>query len=234
MASERVGRAVIAAQATMPDPVVYAGRVALVILGLFVFALGVALNLRSGLGLGPWDVLHQGISRHTPLTFGQASQLAGAVVIGVGLLLRVRPGLSTILNMLLIGFFVDRILGSRLVPSITPYGPVVQLVVDALGVLLVGLGSGLYIRGNLGAGPRDGLMLGLQRVTGQRIAVTRAALEIAVAALGFLLGGTLGLGTLIFALGVGPAVELGFRLCGVPRHSRHEESAADLDLKGPW
>jgi len=197
-------------------PLRVAARVAAVVLGLFLFALGVALNLRSGLGLGPWDVLHQGISRHTPLSFGQASQAVGALVIGVGLLLRIRPGVSTVLNMALIGFFVDRILGAWIIPFAAPDGLVVQLLVDALGVLLVGLGSGLYIRGGLGAGPRDGLMLGLQALTGQRIAVTRAGLEIVVAAIGFLLGGTLGLGTLVFALGVGPAVELGFRLCGVP------------------
>jgi len=197
-------------------PLRVAARVAAVVLGLFLFALGVALNLRSGLGLGPWDVLHQGISRHTPLSFGQASQAIGALVIAAGLLLRIRPGVSTVLNMALIGFFVDRILGVRIVPSAAPDGLVVQFLVDALGVLLVGLGSGLYIRGGLGAGPRDGLMLGLQALTGQRIAVTRAGLEIVVAAIGFLLGGTLGLGTLVFALGVGPAVELGFRLCGVP------------------
>ncbi len=200
----------------MPTPLRFAARVAAVVLGLFLFALGVAFNLRSGLGLGPWDVLHQGISRHTPLSFGQASQAVGALVIAVGLLLRIRPGVSTVLNMVLIGFFVDRILGARVIPSAAPDGLVVQLLVDALGVLLVGLGSGLYIRGGLGAGPRDGLMLGLQAFTGQRIAVTRAALEIVVAATGFLLGGTLGIGTLVFALGVGPAVELGFRLCGVP------------------
>ncbi len=200
----------------MPVSLRVAARVAAVVLGLFLFALGVAFNLRSGLGLGPWDVLHQGISRHTPLSFGQASQAVGALVIAVGLLLRIRPGVSTVLNMVLIGFFVDRILGARIIPSAAPDGLVVQLLVDALGVLLVGLGSGLYIRGGLGAGPRDGLMLGLQALTGQRIAVTRAALEIVVAATGFLLGGTLGIGTLVFALGVGPAVELGFHLCGVP------------------
>ncbi len=217
MASGEVGHAVRIAR-SLPPPLAYAVRVAVVALGLFVFALGVVLNLRSGLGLGPWDVLHQGISRRTPLTFGQASQFAGALVIGVGLLLRVRPGVGTVLNMALIGFFVDRILGTRLIPSAAPYGPIVQFLVDALGVLLVGLGSGLYIRGSLGAGPRDGLMLGLRRLTGWRIAVTRAALEVTVAAVGFLLGGTLGLGTIVFALGVGPAVELGFRLCGVPAH----------------
>lgn len=188
------------------------------VLGLFLFALGVALTLHSGLGLGPWDVLHQGINRHTPLTFGQANEIVGAIVIVVGLLLRVRPGLGTVLNMLLIGFFVDRILGTGLLPDARPGGLVAQGVMDVVGVVVVGLGSGLYIRANLGAGPRDGLMLGLHRLTGRRVAVVRAALELSVAVAGFLLGGTVGPGTLIFALGIGPCVELGFRVFGVPTH----------------
>ncbi|MFI5268844.1 MAG: YitT family protein, partial [Chloroflexota bacterium] len=126
---------------------------------------------------------------------------------------------------LLIGFFVDRILGSGVVPRIAPYGAAAQLAVDALGVLIVGLGSGLYLRANLGAGPRDGLMLGLHRLTGRRIAVTRATLELCVAAGGFALGGSLGIGTLVFALGIGPAVEVGFWVFGVPRQRVAGEAA---------
>lgn len=193
----------------------YAIRVGMNVAGLFVFAFGVALTLRSGLGLGPWDVLHQGISRHTPLTFGQASQVVGAAVIVIGLLLGVRPGVGTLLNMLLIGFFVDRILGAHMLPSMAAHGWALQVLMDAAGVAIVGLGSGLYIKADLGAGPRDGLMLGLHRVTGQRVAVSRAALELTVAAVGFVLGGAVGLGTLVFAFGIGPCVEVGFRLFGV-------------------
>lgn len=198
----------------------FARQLAANVLGLFLFAFGVVLTLRSGLGLGPWDVLHQGLSRHSPLTFGQANQLVGAVVIVVGLLLRVRPGLGTVLNMLLIGFFVDRILGLGVITRVAPLGLPAQLLTDAIGVLIVGLGSGLYIRANLGAGPRDGLMLGLHRLTGRRVAVVRAALELSVAVVGFLLGGTVGLGTLVFAFGIGPAVEVGFRLFGVRTRQR--------------
>jgi uncharacterized membrane protein YczE len=186
------------------------------VLGLFLMALGVALTLRAGLGLGPWDVLHQGISRHTALTFGQASEVTGTLIILAGLRLRVRPGLGTVLNMLLVGFFVDRILGTGLIPDARPGGLAAQALMDVTGVLLVGLGSGQYIRANLGAGPRDGLMLGLQRVTGRRVAVVRVCLELSGAAMGFLLGGTVGIGTIIYALGIGPAVEIGFRVFGVP------------------
>ena len=199
----------------------YCVQISVNISGLFLFAFGVVLNLRSGLGLGPWDVLHQGISLRTPFSFGEASQIVGALVIAVGLALRVRPGLGTLLNMVLIGFFVDRILTSGAIPDIEPYGLPAQLAVDVVGVLIVGLGSGLYIRANLGAGPRDGLMLGLHRLTGWRVAVTRGALELCAAATGHALGGSLGVGTLIFAIGIGPAVELGlyaFQLSGIRDH----------------
>ncbi len=204
-----------------PAPLRVTGQLATNVGGLWTFALGVVLTLRSGLGLGPWDVLHQGISRHTPLTFGQASEVVGAIVIGVGLLLQVRPGLGTVLNMILIGFFIDRILGLNVIPAMAPHGLPAQILMDVLGVVTVGLGSGLYIRANLGAGPRDGLMLGLHRATGLRVATARASLEISVAIAGFLLGGTVGLGTIVFALGIGPSVELGFRIFGVPSRRAH-------------
>jgi uncharacterized membrane protein YczE len=195
------------------------------LLGLFLMALGVTLTLRSGLGLGPWDVLHQGISRHTPLTFGQASQLVGALIILVGLLLGVRPGVGTVLNMVMVGFFVDRILGIGAIPDARQGGLPVQVLMDMVGVVIVGLGSGLYLRANLGAGPRDGLMLGLRRVTGCRVGVVRVCLELSGLALGFLLGGSVGFGAIIYALGSGPSVELGFRVFGVPPH-RNEGRAA--------
>jgi uncharacterized membrane protein YczE len=193
----------------------FLGRLAIITAGFFLFAFGIVLNLRSGLGLGPWDVLHQGISRHTPITFGQANQVVGALVVLIGLSLRVRPGLGTVLNVLLIGFFVDRILATGMVPAAGPHGVPAQLLMDAAGVLVVGLGTGIYIRSSLGAGPRDGLMLGIHRITGMRVGLSRAALELTVTVAGFLLGGTVGIGTILFALGVGPAVEVGFRLFGV-------------------
>src|SRR2546428_2480035 len=135
---------------TKPNaPVGFAGQVATNLLGISLFALGIVLTLRSGLGLGPWDVLHQGISRHTPLTFGQASQLVGALIIGVNLVLRVRPGLGTLLNSFVIGFLVDRILSSHLVPEMAPFGLAAQVAMDVAGVATVGLGTGLYIKANL-------------------------------------------------------------------------------------
>jgi uncharacterized membrane protein YczE len=199
----------------------FAAALAANVLGLFLMALGVALTLRARLGLGPWDLLHQGISRHTPLTFGQASEVVGALVILAGVVLRLRPGLGTVLNMLLVGFFVDRILMTGMIPDARPGGLPVQALMDVMGVVLIGLGTGQYIRANLGAGPRDGLMLGLQRLTGRRVAVVRVCLELGAAALGFLLGGTVGFGTIIYALGIGPSVEFGFHVLGVPTR-RHD------------
>lgn len=215
---------------TAPPSIRYAGRIGLVVFGLAVFALGVVLTLQSGLGLGPWDILHQGLSRRLPVTFGQASEGVGALVILIGLALRVRPGLATLLNVVLIGFFVDRILDVRLVPSAVSGGPVAQVCLDIVGVAVVGLGSGLYLRGGLGAGPRDGLMLGLHALLGWRIAVTRVAIELSVGAVGVVLGGTLGIGALIFAVGIGPAVEISLHLCGVTVRQKERRQEGDGPL----
>ncbi len=168
------------------------------------------LQLESGLGLGPWDVLNQGISERTPLSFGAANVVVALVVLVIAWALGARIGPGTVANAVLIGVFVDLLLRLEAIEGLSdePLGLRVALLVGA--ILLVGLGSGLYIGAALGAGPRDSLMLVGARRTGTRIGVVRAVLEIAVAALGLALGGTVGVGTLAFALGVGPAVELGF------------------------
>lgn len=194
------------------------GQIALLIGGLFLFALGIVLTLRSGLGLGPWDVLHQGLSLHLPLTFGQAGILAGGLVLLLAVLLGERPGPGTIANMIMIGVFIDLILWAGWVPDLNAEGGVVRLVLDVLGVLTVGVGSALYIKAGLGAGPRDGLMLAVSRLSGRRVGVARTAIELSVLVLGWLLGGTVGLGTAVFAFGIGPAVQLAFGLFRVPAH----------------
>jgi uncharacterized protein len=194
------------------NPWIYLRRLALVICGLFIMSVGIVCTYRSGLGLGPWDALHQGISRHTPLTIGQAGIIMGGLIILVGLLLKVRPGVATVLNMILIGVFIDLHLHMNWMPDLTTASPLVRLAVDALGVFLMGLGTAFYIAPRLGAGPRDGLMLHLNILTKVRIALVRAFLEGLALLIGFLLGGTIGVGTLLFALGVGPSVEVGFWL----------------------
>ncbi len=220
----------------------YLGQLCILICGLFVCALGVVTTYRSGMGLGPWDVLHKGVSLHTPLSFGQASIVVGAVVIVIGLLLKVCPGVGTLLNMLLIGLFVDFLLRMNWLPDLSRDSWLLRLPVDVLGVFLMGLGTALYISPRLGAGPRDGLMLRLNTLTHVRIAIVRAVIECSACLVGFLLGGTVGIGTILFALGVGPAVEAGFWLLkklrflvGLPPAVAHSPQTPELasDLVPP-
>lgn len=196
-------------------------RLVTLLTGLFCFSVGIVLTLRSGLGLGPWDVLHQGLARHLPISFGVASILVGFVVLLSAWALGQRPGIGTVLNMLLVGAFIDLINWTGIVPSFAGRHWTLRLLVDVVGVAVVGLGSAWYIKARLGAGPRDGLMLVLARATGGRVAAARAALELSVLIAGFLLGGTAGIGTLVFAFGAGPAVGLSFRLLRVPATRAH-------------
>jgi uncharacterized membrane protein YczE len=190
----------------------YAGRLLIVLVGLFMFAVGDVLTYRANVGLGSWDVLHQGISFHTPLSFGTTSIVVGAVLIVLSLFIKVYPGIGTLLNMSLIGIFINWLLWLNWLPDLSEQSWLLRLPIDMLGVFLVGLGSAIYIAPHLGAGPRDGLMLRLNALTGVRIAIMRAALECAVLLIGFLLGGSVGIGTLIFAFGIGPSIEISFWL----------------------
>lgn len=186
--------------------------------GLFLFALGIVLTLRAGLGLGPWDVLHQGLSMKLPISFGQAGILVGAGLIVVSALLKEYPGAGTVLNMLLIGSLIDVILWAGLVPDLSRANALVQLLTDVSGVALMGVGSALYIKAGLGAGPRDSIMLAVRRISGMRVGVVRTGIELTALLAGYLLGGTIGIGTLIFALGIGFAVETSFKLLNVQAH----------------
>jgi len=175
--------------------------------GLFLFALGIVLQLQSELGLSPWDVLNQGISERTSLSFGTANIVVALVVLAVAWGLGARIGIGTVANAVLIGLFVDALLDLEPVDSLSGHGLAVRVALLVGGIAIVALGSGLYIGAALGAGPRDSLMIVGARRTGVRIGVVRAALEIAAAAVGFALGGTVGVGTVAFAFGIGPAVE---------------------------
>lgn len=194
-------------------PVVRGGRPvrwAALVLGLVLFALGIVLLLESGLGLSPWDVLNQGVSEHTPLSFGQANIAIAFGVLVLARLLGARIGPGTIANAILIGVFVDALLGLDRIEALSEAGLGWRVAMLVAGIAVIGLGSGLYIGASLGAGPRDSLMLVLALRTHVRIGVVRAALEAAVTVVGFALGGTVGVGTLLFAFGIGPAVELAF------------------------
>lgn len=185
-------------------------RAIALVAGLAVFALGIALQVEAGLGLGPWDVLNQGIEERTPLSFGTANIAVAIVVLVLAWRLGARVGPGTVANAVLIGVFVDLALATDAVESLSERSLETRSALLVAGILLVGIGSALYIGAAFGAGPRDSLMLVGARRTGRRIGLVRVVLELAVAVLGFALGGTVGLGTVLFAVGIGPAVELSF------------------------
>jgi uncharacterized membrane protein YczE len=185
-------------------------RAIALVAGLFLFALGIVLQLESGLGLGPWDVLNQGISERTGLSFGAANVVVALVVLAVAWLLGARIGIGTVANAILIGAFVDLLLDVEAIASLSERPLGFRVVLLAVAILVVGVGSGFYLGAGMGAGPRDSLMLVGSSRTGVRIGVVRAALEVVVAVAGFALGGTVGIGTVAFAFGIGPAVEIAF------------------------
>jgi uncharacterized protein len=183
--------------------------------GLWLFAAGVVLGLRSGLGVSPWDVLHDGIRQVTPLSFGAATVLVGVVLVAVSLAAGIRPGPGTLANMLAIGVFADAMLATGIAGDLDARPLALRLGAVAAGVGLVALGSALYIGAGLGSGPRDSLMLAISARTRARVGMVRALIEAGVLAVGWLLGGAAGVGTILFAFGIGPAVELAFRLLRV-------------------
>ncbi len=178
--------------------------------GLGLFAAGIVALLESGLGLPPWDVLNQGIADHTPLSFGTANVAVATVVLALAWVLGARIGPGTVANAVLIGVFVDGLLRLETVEHLAGWPLAARMVLMASGILAIGVASAFYIGAAMGAGPRDSLMLVTASRTGVRVGAVRAGIEVAVTAIGFALGGTIGIGTLAFALGVGPAVELSF------------------------
>jgi uncharacterized membrane protein YczE len=178
--------------------------------GLFGYGIAVALMIRSGLGLGPWDAFHVGLHQHTGLTVGTVSILVGLLIVVGTVAMGNRPGAGTLANMVLIGVFIDLLM--PLVPDATHWSWGVGYYSAA--VVMAGLATGMYIGAGLGSGPRDGLMLGISAHTGWTPGRVRTMIEVAVLAAGWLLGGTVGVGTLMFTLGIGPAVQWGLRLFG--------------------
>ncbi len=181
-------------------------RVLILIFGLAIFGLGDALIIQSGLGNAPWSVLAQGISLKTGLTIGTSTLIIGAAVLLLWIPLRERPGFGTLSNILIISLFIE--IGTRIFPAQETL--VIGLIFVATGIALIGIGSAFYITCGLGPGPRDGAMTGLHNRTGVRVGRVRLVLEVLVSVLGAVLGGTLGLGTLLFALFVGQSVAISF------------------------
>ena len=178
--------------------------------GLALFGLGEGLLIVSAAGASPWSVLAQGIFLNVGYSIGIVTIVISIIVLILWIPLSQKPGIGTILNALIIGLMIDVCI--TFVP--TPENYVSQLMLALLAVLIVGLGGGIYLVANLGAGPRDGLMIGLQKKTNLPIAAVRATLEITVMTIGWYLGGTVGVGTLLFAFGIGPAVALSLYIVG--------------------
>lgn len=173
------------------------------LVGLVLFGAGVALMARADLGLSPWEVLHQGISERTGLPMGTVSILLGVPILLLWIPLRARPGIGTVLNLVLVGTTTNLVLG--LVP--VAGNVAVAAAMLAGGLLAIAIGSGMYLAADLGPGPRDGLFTALHHRTGWRIAYVRSGIELTVLLAGWLLGGTVGVGTLVFAVTIGRLVE---------------------------
>ena len=176
--------------------------------GLTLFGLGEGLLIVSFTGASPWSVLAQGISLNVNLSIGTITLLISIVVLILWIPLGQKPGMGTIFNALIIALMIDLCIKFVPTPSIYLH----QLILAVISVMMVGIGGGIYLVSNLGAGPRDGLMIGLQKISNLPIAVVRGTLEISVVSVGWYLGGTVGLGTLLFAFGIGPCVALGLYL----------------------
>ncbi|WP_243704656.1 YitT family protein [Micromonospora sp. KC723] len=194
-------------------------RLAQLYAGLVLYGVSMALMIRSGLGLNPWDVFHQGLSRQTGISVGTASILVGATVLLLWIPLRQRPGLGTLSNVVVIGLAVDATVA--LLPADLPLPARVVLVVT--GIVANGAATGLYLGADLGPGPRDGLMTGLvARRPGWSVRLVRTAIEVVVLASGVLLGGTVGLGTVAYALAIGPLTQLFIPLFAVSHRTAPE------------
>lgn len=177
----------------------FPARLAQLIGGLGLYGISMAMMVRANLGLDPWDVLHQGLAPRIGLSFGMTVNVLGLAVLALWLPLRQRPGVGTVLNILVIGTATDVALA--LIPS--PEGYVARFALLGSGILLNGIAGGAYIGAGLGPGPRDGLMTGLCRRTGLPVKLVRTAIELAVLVVGWMLGGTVGLGTLLYAVSIG-------------------------------
>ncbi|MGB3684625.1 MAG: hypothetical protein WBG36_03930 [Ornithinimicrobium sp.] len=195
-------------------------RLIQLVVGLFLYGASMALVIRAGLGVIPWDVLHLGIITHVPTTFGTMTILVSLVVLLLWIPLRQRPGVGTIANAFLVGLSADLVL--NLVPDLSSLQARIPLLIGAIA--LNGLATALYVGAQLGPGPRDGLMTGLARVSGRSIRLVRTAIEVTVVLIGVILAGSvsgvLGLGTILYAVSIGPLTQAMLPWCTVPLNPR--------------
>jgi uncharacterized membrane protein YczE len=193
-------------------------------LGLFLFALGTVLTLRASLGLSPWDVLADGMRRRSPLSFGEAVIVAGFALVVVTWFAGIRPGPGTIANMVLIGGFEELLLRNGFLEGVVRASVPLRTVTCIAGIATIGLGSALYIGAELGAGPRDSLMLAVATRMQWPVGAARALVEGAAFLSGLVLGGSWGIGTLLFAVGIGPSVDVWFRIFRMDTAGRRQRT----------
>lgn len=188
----------------------FLGRLPFLFFGLFLFAVGLVANLRSNLGMSPWGVLHVGLSNTTSLTIGQATQIVGFLVIVIGWLLGFAPGLGTFANMYFVGFFVDILIWLNVIPAQNEL--IGQIGLLASSIIAMGMGSLFYLKAQLGAGPRDSLMVGLVKKLNKPVFYVRSSIEVTALIVGYFLGGPVGIGTIVTALTIGYSVQSFFKL----------------------
>ncbi|MDT8284002.1 MAG: hypothetical protein RQ767_00620 [Thermovirgaceae bacterium] len=190
--------------------IIFLKRFIELIFGLFLFALGIVMTMNANLGYAPWDVFHKGMSNILGMSIGNASILLGLVICGVVALANEKLGLGTLLNMLLIGLFLDRILLLGIIPRMEGYPKGFAMMVT--GLFVISFGSYFYMGSGFGAGPRDSLMVVLERKTGLPVGVCRALIEASAVLFGWLMGGPVGLGTVLAAFGIGFCIQITFSL----------------------
>lgn len=203
-------------------------RISQLLVGLFLFGFSIAMMLRAGIGVSPWDVLSQGLMVQTGLPFGLITNVVGALVLLLWIPIRQKPGIGTVVNVLLIGPSIE--VGLWLIPAQTTLA--LQIPLFAGGLALYAIATGLYIGGRFGPGPRDGLMTGIHHRWGWKIWIVRTSIEIVVLVLGWLLGGTVGIGTLAFALLIGPMVNVTLPLLLVPAARRGAAASSRRETVG--
>lgn len=197
--------------------------------GLFICAVGQNLFLYCDFGMNPWNVFHQGLSIHLPITLGQASQSVGLIIIIVCMFFKIFPGIATILNMYFIGFFVDLLISSNVMS--TPESLVGKLIMCISGVVVLSFGMFMYMNQELGAGPRDGLMLALTQRTRFKVGFIRNAMEITVLIVGVILGGKFGAATVISSVLSGPALQMIFKIFNRNPKELKQENLVDIYRK---
>lgn len=180
------------------------------ILGLFLFAVGTVITINANLGYSPWDVFHQGLGNIFGIKIGTANVIVGVSIVLIEMLRGIKPGIGTILNMLLIGLFMNIIMSINIIPTFS--NMYIRILTIPVGMLIIGLGSYFYIGAGFGAGPRDGLMIFLIQKTNKSIRFIRNSIEITVLIIGYILRGPVGVGTVIISLGLGYAVQFVFSI----------------------